>query len=341
MKIKDIAKLANVSTSAVSLAINGKPGLSEATREKILKIAQEHGYSPRQLVSEGQKNNKILRFIAFTGTGIVSEKYENFPFFTELMQNLSENIQSRGYSLMISSLKIDNFYDVLDTFKKELHSDGIILLGTNLSGEQIEYIGSKFNNLVIIDTCFDTINLDFIVMNNTLGAYSAGKYLLNKGHKKIGYVESTSRMYNFKMRKKGFELALQEQNIKLEKKHMYSLPPTVVTSQNEFKELIAANRHNLPTALFCECDYMAISVIKSLNELGLRVPHDISVIGFDDIWEAQIINPELTTVHVPKNKIATIAVDRLIEKIENDDNNKTKVFVDTELVERNSCLDIN
>src|SRR5690625_813723 len=107
LRLKDIAKIANVSISAVSLAINGKPGISEETRDRILAIAKEHGYQSK--ISIGNQSlpghgNKILRFVACTNEGIVSDKYETLPFFMELIHQIEVNIQSKGYSLMISSI---------------------------------------------------------------------------------------------------------------------------------------------------------------------------------------------------------------------------------------------
>src|SRR5690625_4210000 len=138
------------------------------------------------------------------------------------------------------------------------------------------------------------------------------------------------------MREKGFQLALSESKLRLENKFIYQMSPTDVTPQERFMKKIQHSRNDLPTALFCECDYMAISVIKSLTNLGINVPNDISVIGFDNIWEAQIIHPELTTIDVKKDKIAAFAVEKLIRNIENKNNERIKLFVDTDLVVRNS-----
>ena len=93
----------------------------------------------------------------------------------------------------------------------------------------------------------------------------------------------------------------------------------------------------LPTAIFCECDYIAISAIKTLTELGFRVPEDISIIGFDNISEALIISPELTTIHVDKQKMAQMAVDLLISQLEREDDMKVKMAIDTKFMERLSC----
>lgn len=339
MKIDDIAKLANVSKSAVSLALNGKVGVSQETRDKIIKIAQENGYIPRPVVKQNylQTQSKFLRFVACTNKGIVTEQYESLPFFTELIRSLEQQIGAKGYSLVVSSIKLETLESEITRLENEHQSAGILLLGTNLTPEHIQTIQQVQPNLVVLDTCYEMMNTNFVVMNNTLGAYQAGKYLINLGHTNIGYVESNTRMYNFEMRRNGFIEALIENNLELDQENIYQLSPTTISSQVEFIEKIKNNKKNLPTAIFCEADYMAISVIKSLHELGIRVPEDISVIGFDNIFESQVVTPELTTVNVKKDKISALAVDKIIKSIENADEDKMKIFVDTELIVRKSC----
>ena len=341
MKIDDIAKLANVSKSAVSLALNGKNGVSQKTREKVLRIAQEHGYIPRPIIKADQfvqLNTKLLRFVAVTNAGIVTEQYESLPFFTDLIHNLDRQIGTSGYSLMVSSISIENFQDEITRLEQEQRSAGILLLGTNLTPEQINLVASVQPNIVVLDTCFETLDVSFVVMNNVYGAYQAGQFLMELGHQEIGYVGSNTRMYNFDMRRKGFLQALSENGLMIAETNYFSVSPTVISSQDVFKEKIKNRLNQLPSALFCEADYMAISVIKSLTELGVRVPDDVSVIGFDNIFESQVITPELTTIHVKKDRIALLAVEKLIKQIENNDTDKIKLFVDTELIERKSCV---
>jgi len=341
MKIDDIAKLANVSKSAVSLALNGKNGVSQKTREKVLRIAQEHGYIPRPIIKADQfvqLNTKLLRFVAVTNAGIVTEQYESLPFFTDLIHNLDRQIGTSGYSLMVSSISIENLQDEITRLEQEQRSAGILLLGTNLTPEQINLVASVQPNIVVLDTCFETLDVSFVVMNNVYGAYQAGQFLMELGHQQIGYVGSNTRMYNFDMRRKGFLQALSENGLMIAETNYFSVSPTVISSQDVFKEKIKNRLNQLPSALFCEADYMAISVIKSLTELGVRVPDDVSVIGFDNIFESQVITPELTTIHVKKDRIALLAVEKLIKQIENNDTDKIKLFVDTELIERKSCV---
>ena len=344
MKIDDIAKLANVSKSAVSLALNGKTGVSQETRDKILKIANEHGYTARPIIKPEhfQKlDSKFLRFVACTNDHIVTEQYESLPFFTELIGDINKQMATLGYSLVVSSINCSNLEEELLQLEQNQKSAGILLLGTNLNPQQIKLIANIQPNLVVLDTCFETLDINFVVMNNLYGAYEAGEYLINLGHKRIGYVASKTRIYNFDMRKKGFLQALSEHHIDITEENFFSISPTVIAAQDDFKQTITNRTQPLPTAVFCEADYMAISVIKSLTELGIKVPEDISVIGFDNIFESQVITPELTTIHVKKDKLATLAVKQLIDGINQVKIDKIKLFVDTEMIVRKSCTNLN
>lgn len=345
MNMEDIAKIAKVSKTAVSLALNGKPGISAGTRERILTIVRDQGYLPKPMIRADQVYGigKTLRFIVFTKAGIVLEQYYKQPFFMELIQYLEERSRTHGYSLMFSTINIQEDQQGVQQYLTENNSKGIILLGTNLDQDIIRQIASLETNLVVLDTCFETLAVNFVVMNNIKGAYDAGCYLCDRGHEHVGYVQSDIRMYNFDMRRQGFLTALTEHQLNVSESNLFTVSPTLLGVQEDFKQQIQdrLNRNeSLPTALFCECDYIAISVIKSLTEMGIRVPEDISIIGFDNISEAEVITPELTTIHVEKKVMAAHAVDMLIQMIEHDDKVKMKIIVDTTIIERASCRDL-
>ncbi|MBS4208110.1 LacI family DNA-binding transcriptional regulator [Bacillus sp. FJAT-50079] len=343
LTIKDIAQLANVSISSVSLALNNKPGISPKTRERILKIVQDQGYihkSSSQDYIGPQPKKKIVNFVACTNPGIVIEQFETLPFFTELIRHIGSDLSSKGYSLMLSTINLDHLYEEIKQFSKANEGNGIILLGTDLTKEQIAYIAKHLPNIVVLDTTFDMLSVDFVNMNSFLGAYQAANHFIKLGHTRIGYVQSTVRIRNFEVRKEGFLTALKEKNLDVAKNDYFNMFPTVLTSQEQFKNEIVKRRHDLPTALFCESDYIAISLVKSLTELGVKIPEEVSIIGFDDIQEAKIISPELTSIHVPKERIASLAVDRIIELMNDPSSKKVKISVDTEVVERNSCREI-
>ncbi len=339
MKIDDIARLAGVSKSAVSLAFNNKPGISEATRRHILDISRSHGYIPRTMSGNKApqpKNNNVLRFVACKNTGIVTEHYESQPFFNELIHHVTDAAIQAGYSLVISALEMQQLQPEIEKMEQEQPSAGLMLLGTNLPAGFIESLKSIHPCTVILDTSFRQVNASFVSINNYMGGYQAARHLLASGHRSIGYVESIIRVVNFEQRKEGFLAGLQEGGLSPGNMPTVAVDPTLVVSQELFMEAVTA-MPALPAALFCENDYIAISVIKSLQELQIRVPEQVAVIGFDDITEARIISPELTTIHVRKDILAKSAIDLLLKKISGDGLDHVQIQVNTELVVRKSC----
>ncbi len=341
LKIDDIARLAGVSKAAVSLAFNNKPGVSEQTREHILDIAQAHGYRPRTLKSdkEIQKPHAIIRFVACKNADIVTEHYDSLPFFNELIHHITDQVKQHGNTLVISSIDIQNLHHELLALEKDQPSAGILLLGTNLTPDMIEPIRSHHANVVILDTCFEYMDASFISINNKLGGYQAGQHLIKLGHRRIGYVRSHTRIVNFVQREEGFNAALHEHQLTVEDGLFFDMHPMRVMPQEGFQQSIQ-QLAELPTAIFCENDYIAISAIKSLQNIGVRVPEDVSVMGFDNIFEAKVISPELTTVHVKKDMLAKSAVKLLMEKIDHTDANAVQLVVNTEIVERRSCIPV-
>ncbi|WP_339157425.1 LacI family DNA-binding transcriptional regulator [Paenibacillus sp. FSL W8-0186] len=344
MRMEDIAKIAGVSKAAVSFALSGKQGISAETRERILQIAKEHGYSPKSKSAAPEQALKTLLFLAFANSGIVLEQYYQQPFFRELIQYIEERCRSYGYSLMFSSVEPEHYVEEIKTIVEEKRSDGVILLGTNLSQAQIAAIANELTApLVVLDTCYETLPVHFIEINNVMGAYQAGAHLAGLGHRNIGYIASNVRIHNFEDRKRGFLAALRDHQLEVAGDGFFAVAPTILSSQDELKSQLSAylaSGKPMPTALFCECDYIAISAIKTLGELNYRIPEDVSVVGFDNISEARIVSPELSTVHVEKERMAQLAVDLMIQSIESPQPVKTKVKVDTQFIPRGSSSGI-
>ncbi|MDR6881966.1 LacI family DNA-binding transcriptional regulator [Bacillus sp. 3255] len=340
MKMEDIARLAGVSKSAVSLALSGKSGISTETRERVLEIARESGYSPKPRAAAADTALKSLSFLVFTNSGIVLESYYQQPFFRELIHFIEDRCRSKGYSLLFSSVDREHLEREVRLLAEDRQTDGIILLGNNLTPEEIGDLSHRLGpHLVVLDNCFDKLPVHFVAINNFMGAYQAGTHLWENGHREIGYIASNVRIQNFEERKTGFLEALQERGLDINPVHTFAVAPTMLSSQEDLKgqlQAYMAENRPLPTAFFCECDYIAISALKTLNDLGIRVPEQVSVVGFDNISESRIVSPELTTVHVEKQRMAQLAVDLLIESIEQGVEATSKVRVDTRLVVRQS-----
>lgn len=339
MKMDDIAKLAGVSKSSVSLALSGKPGIGSETKDRIVQIAKEHGYVIKKRSGKLESIAKSLTFLVFANSSIILESYYQQPFFRELINFIEERCKAHGYSLVFAAIEMEQYEKEITQFVEERQTDGVILLGTNLDRPQIEELSRLIPHLVVLDTCFETLPVHFVEINNFMGAYQAGTHICESGHRNIGYLASNVRIHNFDERKRGFQAALQYYGCSADIYAEFQISPTAMTSQPELKQQLEAylrSGRELPTALYCECDYIAISAIKTLSEMGYRIPDDISVIGFDNINESRIVTPELTTVHVEKERMAQLAVELLIDSIGSNPP-KTKCKVDTVLVPRLSC----
>ena len=340
MKIDDIARLAGVSKTAVSLAFNNKPGISQQTKDHILKTASQYGYKPRTVKkrSDGPlKKNHIIRFVACKNTEVITEQYDSQPFFSELLNYLTDIVRDNGYTLAISSIDIHQLANDLSQLETEQESAGILLLGTDLTLDKIEEARAVHSNIVVLDTLYEESNMNFVSINNFLGGFQAGEFLYNLGHRDIGFIKSNARIYNFSKREAGFLHALDKRGIILNNSYVFEVPPMQVLSQESLKKAIL-NLKSIPSAFFCENDYMAISTIKTLHELGIKVPEQVSILGFDNIYEANIISPELTTIQVRKDILARLAVEKLVNYLSDNITGPTQSLVNTEIIQRNSCI---
>lgn len=339
MNMEELAKLAGVSKGAVSLALNGKPGVSQDTRDRILRLAKEVGYTGKGRSATADMNGRSLRFLVFTNAGLVHEEYYQQPFFRELIHHIEERCRINGYRLIFSAIEEKHYEQGIRMIMEE-RARGVILLGTNLGAERIADIADKLPDLVVLDTCFDALPVQFVEINNFMGAYQAGTYLAELGHQQIGYIASEERIHNFDERKRGFLSAMAEHQLEVSERATLAVPPTMFTSQGPLRDKLQHLRDTgqpFPTAFFCECDYIAISTMKALGELGFSIPEDVSVIGFDNINESLILTPELTTIHVAKERMAEWAVDLLTSTLQEAPTVRTKVKVDTLFIERASC----
>lgn len=340
MRLEDIAKLANVSKSAASLALNGKPGISEKTREHILKVAEENNYVPLRKIRKNKTPKIRVRFVACTNGDVIPEDYYRLPFFNDLLSYLSAEVSAKQHQLVTNSLPKKKLFETLSELEQNDPSDGIILLGTNLTSAHISSIAENFNNLVVLDTQSNDVNCNTITMNNFLGAHDATSHLLKMGHREIGYIKGTPRINNFYDRRRGFKHMLAKWDIGVSDLPVFYLPGMKIEIIEE-KVQQFLDFANSVSAIFCEDDYIAISVIKTLNKHGINVPEDVSVVGFDDISESRVLSPELTTIHVPVIEIAKEAVQLIENGLHSDTQIKKQLLINTRLVSRESVKNLN
>lgn len=333
--IKDVAKRAGVSVGAVSLALNNKKGVSEETRERIIAIAEEMKYkhSFRVTKTTSEKTYKI-RLIVVARNMVVSQNAQTQPFFSTLINNILSLSNHKSILISLSTVNHEEFLSYMNRLDSESEIDGVILLSTDLEeNDLIKTVNSIKFPTVLLDSSHNLLDLNQIGINNEQGASLVADFIYDKGYKKIGYAMSNSRINNFKQRQIAFTNRLKYHNKTVSKDFIYNFSPNSLDLNDEVKNQILST-NSLPDVIFCENDSIAISLIKTLNSLNYNIPEDVSIIGFDDIPEATIISPELTTISVDKANFAQLAINQLIFSINHKYSYQT--LLSCKLIERGS-----
>lgn len=334
MTLDEIAKRANTSKATVSMALNNRPGVNAKTRQLILDIANEMGYIPIRKSRNGvnKKSIKLVAVLKPETSGI-----HNFgtSFFSDLINSIQKRCSELGYNLIYSTITQNNFLSSIREQEAEQPSAGIVLIGTYLNDDEIESVASLNLPLVIIDRSCPKIAVNNVAINNFMGGYLAAVHLIQLGHTNICCIKSETRVSNLHERSSGFMKALSDYNIDLPQNVFY-----INSYQRNSTDVLCSllsKVDRLPSAFFCENDYNALCLMGALHNMGYNVPRDISVIGFDDVPEACLITPHLTTISVNKKAIGRVAINRLHSIICNDDADVSiSSIINIHLIERDS-----
>ena len=193
----------------------------------------------------------------------------------------------------------------------------------------------------MVDTVLEKFGRIDVLINNADSARKATEYLLQKGHRNIGYLAGEFRIKPFRSRFSGYKTALEKAEIGVDEDKIIFLSPTMDQAYLDMKEYLGKYpKKDLPTAFFADNDIIALGAMKAMWECGIRIPEDVSVVGFDDLTYSSISHPPLTTLRVPKQEMGRIAVRRLRDMIRDGDGLHLKTQVCTDFIERNSVRDL-
>lgn len=324
--IKDIARLANVSHTTVSRALNDSPLIKPGTKKKILEIAAQLNYTPnfnaKSLVM--QKSHTIGLFFTSISNGTSPS------FFVDAVKGVN-SIINQNYNLFVRG--IDDYQDFSSIHAKRF--DGIILMSQSENDDA--FICHVLNNKIPIVVLNREVNDQAVInilSNDREGSYQAVKLLIEKGHKDIAIIEGIKGFQSTHERREGYMKALIDFHLPIQKQYMVSGNYDMESGRNAMEKLLSLE--NPPTAVFCSNDDMAIGALNTAFSKGLQVPEDMSVVGFDNIAFAQYTNPALTTIKKPIEKISRLGAELLLEGIEAQEYLGKKILVETELMMRKS-----
>lgn len=322
--IKDVAKLAGVAVSTASYALNDSDKVSETTRSKVLEAARELNYQKNGLASDLKK--------AKTNTIALILSDLSGPYYSELIQGVQNGCSANNYGLIACSA-VGGSESTAVKFLREKRVDGAIILAHNISDEVILNAAREGFPLVVLDRELDHDNVHSVLVDNVHGGYLATEHLIKQGHKHITFVSGPNKSHDNQMRFEGYLQALED--YKISYKPIWKVPGnfTRESGYRATKTLIAQS--NLPQAIFYANDEMAIGGMEAFGEKGIKVPDEISIIGYDDIEIAEYVKPKLSTIRQPKYETGSLAVQLIFQLLRGEEADHL-YKLDTELIIRDS-----
>ena len=333
--IKEVAKLAGVSIATVSRYINNPDQVKDKTRIKVQEAINETGYAPNKLARNFRRGKTHVIIVVVPSIGV--------PFFDGVMEGIWHVAKEQGYSILVRETRLGEMeFDEFSKMVISKEADGIILLST-LSPfkykESIHVNGDKESKQIPIVLACENISEEMkefpsVRIDNPAAAMEATNYLISLGHKKIAFIRGRSNSTLTLGRENGYRQAMTAAGITVEDEWVLEGQMSIEGARRSTRQLV--NGRVPPTAIFCSNDEMAMAAIHEIKANGLRVPEDISVIGFDDIRFAEIMDPPLTTVGQPAIEIGERATYRLLQAIDGAEIGQATETVPHRLVVRRS-----
>ncbi|MCK4260150.1 MAG: LacI family DNA-binding transcriptional regulator [Halanaerobiales bacterium] len=322
--IMGVAKLAGVSVGTVSNVINNKVNVLPHTRKKVLDAIEELNFQPSESarVLKRGKTNTIALLIPEISR----------PFYYMLIEGIESAASKNGYDLILYKThrkpSVEAKWLQLLGEKKV---DGVILVSIVVDDKALDIVVEKKYPVVLLEK-HEVIPSVYI--DNRKGAFKAVEYLIKLGHRKIIFINGSTKTVPGMMRLQGYIEALSKYNISFDKNLYYE---GEFETEDGYEGITSILAEHEATAVFAGSDTIAIGVVSGLRSMGLSVPEDISVIGFDDIYMASMLNPPLTTIRQPSYEMGCEAVEIFVDIINNEGKKKNEKEFETELVIRNSC----
>jgi LacI family transcriptional regulator len=310
--IKDIAKAAAVSITTVSRALNGYSDVNQETKKKIVRIANELGYSPniaaRSLIIKKTKTLGLLL------SGITrSSIKDNIAF--EILCGMNDRAGELDYDLVLFNTTSQK--QKMKSYKAlcmERGVDGVIIMGMRLDDPYLQEIVQSSIPCVLIDIPLQVKGVGSVSTDNLRGAYIAVDYLIQKGHRHIGMINGHTQAHVSIRRLEGYRQALEHHQIPFREDWVADGSFSEIGGFESAIKLLT--QHPEITAFFCASDLMSIGAIQGLKTIGKKVPKEISIIGFDDINMSAYCSPSLTTIHQNKYEMGYRATQMLIDMLE-------------------------
>ncbi len=330
--LDEIAREAGVSRSTVSRVVNDHPNVSSKTRARVEAAIERTGYRPHGIARSLATNRTHI--LAMIVPESVTKLFTD-PYFPLMLRGATEACNRAGYQLLLSLFTASMDSSMLrDRVLRSGYLEGVIAANASLSDELVPSLLDERIPFITVGRHPDD-RVNYIDVDNIGGARMAAEHLIRLGHDRIGTITGPQDMTPAQDRFQGYRESME----------MHRLPVSDgLVSEGDFTEAggraaMAQLLSESPTAVFAASDSMAIGAIRTIRAEGLRVPEDIAVVGFDDIPSALTVDPELTTVRQPIERLGHLAVEVLIQRFEREEGTSSsqRIVLPTELIVRKSC----
>jgi DNA-binding LacI/PurR family transcriptional regulator len=325
--LKRIAQDAGVSLAAVSLAVNGRPGVSDQTRQRVQAAARRLGYAPRRA-------QPVRTYLL----GLVVEQLP-LPvlqdiFYAEVIAGMSSAAQAGGHALLLHVLEETEDITAAVRVLRERTGGLLLLGGGDISDECVRQLAASGGAFVLVDNYVVGARLDCVLPDNFTAGQMATTHLLELGHRRIALLEGPRKYKTLTDRLEGYLGALTEAGIAIDPALMIkAIAGTPKKGYLQMRQLLERGDPP-PTGIVAISDKTAFGAIEAIREAGLRIPEDISVVGIDDVLESSHAVPPLTTVRLPKREFGQAAIEKLLRRIADPGALPSKTVLYTELVIR-------
>ncbi len=307
VSIKDIAEEAGVSHSTVSRALQGTGRMSEETRARIIELAAEMGYTPDALA------RSLVRGRTHT-VGVVVTTIAD-PFVAGIVAGIEEVAGEAGYTVLLgaSHSNPEREIAVVENLRQR-RVDAVIVTASRVGDHYSEHLQRFGAPIVLVNNMVQGEYLYAITCDQIDGAYQATSYLIELGHRRIAYIGSATRQHSSRLRQRGYETAVAEAGLPIDPHLVVSpiAPSDVEVGQKALQTLWPMH----PSAILAYNDLTAIGVMMAAREMGIRIPEDLSLVGFDDIDVTEFVTPPLTTVHQPREAMGRAAMQMALDLLQ-------------------------
>ena len=328
--LKDVALKAGVSTATVSRVINGDSKVVLETKHKVQKAIKELNYTPSRVAQRLRSKGKESKLI-----GLVLPDIEN-PFYVDMVKGIELVAYNHGYSVIIGNFSQNKARSemYIDILKAEGVNGFIVAPVTNDDQKVKELIKSGYQ-VTCVDRDIEGVEVDVVKVNNEEAAYEAVRHLINLGHRRIGHVGGQWDIPTSKARLAGYRRALEESSLPVDQQLIINKSSSFQSGVESASILLDLPQP--PTAIFAGNNLLTLGALRAIHARNMNIPKDISIIGFDDMYWSESLNPPLTAVRQDGFEIGRRATELLLSRMVDPDRPCIKVTLDAKLKVRKSC----